>query len=277
MRPSLLQPPKPPPPPHPSPRSTPQNPEERRQHPARLRAARPPARASRQASHAQQHHSPTQAPGPPAPRATRTTTAAPQEPDRKRAEPQGRQAQRATRTHNRRTITQPRNHATRRGMAVAPSAGFELARTPARASRQASNAQQHHSPTQARGPPGPKGDPDHHGRAGLSRRRNHATSEGMAIASNGRFERSKNLIAQRAARRAGAMPAIASVYRRWRAARPEGGEKRNKTEPASPWRWGAGSATYGWRAYRGTTWSACGPRLPCVTSNWTRWFSSRLR
>ncbi|MGI5415655.1 GNAT family N-acetyltransferase [Actinomadura luteofluorescens] len=58
----------------------------------------------------------------------------------------------------------------------------------------------------------------------------HATTSMVAIASEGRFKRSENLIAKRAARRAGAMPAIARFYRRWRAARPEGGEKSNKKE-----------------------------------------------
>ena len=46
---------------------------------------------------------------------------------------------------------------------------------------------------------------------------NHAATSVVAIASEGRFERSENLIAQRAARRAEAMPAIARFYRRWRA------------------------------------------------------------
>jgi hypothetical protein len=50
-----------------------------------------------------------------------------------------------------------------------------------------------------------------------SRHRNPATTRTPAIASEGRFKRSENLIAQRAARRAGAMPAIARVSRRWRA------------------------------------------------------------
>ncbi|NYD46027.1 hypothetical protein BJY14_002010 [Actinomadura luteofluorescens] len=49
--------------------------------------------------------------------------------------------------------------------------------------------------------------------------RDPATTPMVAIASEGRFERSKNLIAKRAARRAGAMPAIARVSRRWRALR----------------------------------------------------------
>ncbi len=43
----------------------------------------------------------------------------------------------------------------------------------------------------------------------LSRHRDHATTSMAAIASEGRFKRSENLIAQRAARRDGAMPAIA--------------------------------------------------------------------
>ncbi|GGT99538.1 hypothetical protein GCM10010177_68380 [Actinomadura citrea] len=69
----------------------------------------------------------------------------------------------------------------------------------------------------------------------LSRGGNQATTWGAAIASEGRFERSKNLIAKRAARRAGAMPAIARSVFLFRAPRPERERHCNKHCPAG---WG---------------------------------------